>query len=190
MESDLIVFQIQGVEGDAIAQVLNLYDEVIGELKSVQTVQQVQARDLLNSVLLQVECKQQGALVEAFNFGDTIAFPVEALEFGEKVHVFNAFKTLVMEVKLLIQFKRAVVHFPLFLEVVEDPLAGASADGVLIVGVSIALRVRSFPALARCVVLGVNERGVAAAVSIVQRTLGIAEGALGGGIRVAAVTRL
>jgi len=43
MESDLIVFQIQGVEGDAIAQVLNLYDEVIGELKSVQTVQQVQA---------------------------------------------------------------------------------------------------------------------------------------------------
>jgi len=57
MESDLIVFQIQGVEGDAIAQVLNLYDEVVGELKSVQTVQQVQARDLLNSVLLQVECK-------------------------------------------------------------------------------------------------------------------------------------
>jgi len=43
MESDLIVFQIQGVEGDTIAQVLNLYDEVIGELKSVQTVQQVQA---------------------------------------------------------------------------------------------------------------------------------------------------
>mmetsp|Transcript_3613 Transcript_3613/g.11297 ORF Transcript_3613/g.11297 Transcript_3613/m.11297 type:complete len:321 (-) Transcript_3613:200-1162(-) len=108
--ADLVLRYRERIQLPQVRQALDALDEVIGQVYVPEVRTVLQALDLANAVLLQEEAPQAPALLEALDLVEGVALGVECPEASPALEVLELPPALVMDVELVVQLLRSVVH--------------------------------------------------------------------------------